>query len=99
MRNCRAVPYSPGVAPMRVPAALLLVAAGLAAAVFLHSYRESRAIDLRGLTSYGSAFVPPPSVTVARRPGWDDPAALAIVVLGLGGAAALLPIRKPKRRL
>jgi hypothetical protein len=76
-------------------AALLLAAAGLAAAVYLHSYRELRTIDLTGLTSYGSAFVPPPNVEVAMRPSWGDPAALLVLVAGVGGAAVLLRRNRP----
>ncbi len=79
---------------MRVVGALALLALGIAAAVYLHSYRESRTLDLSGLTSYGSSFVPPPSVNVSRRPGWDDPAAVLALALGAGGAVALLRTRK-----
>ncbi len=75
---------------MRVVLALSLIAVGLAAAAYLHSYRGSRTLDLRGLTSYGSAFVPPPSVKVPYRPAWDNPAAVLVAVLGVGGAVALL---------
>ena len=75
---------------MRVVGAICLVSAGLAAAVYLHSHRAARALDLRGLTSHGSAFVPPPRVNVQYRPGWDDPAAALVAVLGVAGAAALL---------
>ncbi|MGZ4380100.1 MAG: hypothetical protein ACXVZ2_04260 [Gaiellaceae bacterium] len=74
----------------RVVGALALLALCITAAVYLHSYRETMQLDLSGLTSYGSSFVPPPSVTVSRRPGWDDPAAALALVLGAGGAVALL---------
>ena len=79
-------------AVVRVVGALSLVVFGLAAAVYLHSYRESRTLDLGGLTSYGSAFVPPPSVKVRHRPGWGDPAAVVVAVLGIGGAVTLLRV-------
>jgi len=79
----------------RLPAALLVAVAGLAAAAYLHSYRELRTLDLRGLTSHGSAFVPPPEVKVARKPGWDDPAAVLAAVLGAGGAVVVLR-RRPR---
>lgn len=75
---------------MRLVGALALLALGLAAAVYLHSYREPRTLDLSGLTSYGSSFVPPPRVTVSRRPAWDDPAAVLALALGAGAAVALL---------
>ena len=52
----------------RVVGALALLALCITAAVYLHSYRETMKLDLSGLTSYGSSFVPPPSVTVSRRP-------------------------------
>ncbi len=83
---------------MRVVSALCLVAVGLAAAVYLHSYRGARTLDLRGLTSYGSAFVPPPSVKVPYRPGWDDPAAVLVAVLGVGSAVALLRLETREGR-
>ena len=79
---------------MRVVGALALLALGIAAAVYLHSHREPRTLDLSGLSSHGSSFVPPPSVSVSRRPGWDDPAAVLALALGAGGAVALLRPRK-----
>ena len=86
-------------AVLRVVGALSLVVFGIAAGVYLHSYRASRTLDLRGLTSHGSAFVPPPSVKVPYRPGWDDPAAVLVAVLAVGGAVALLRLdaREEKR--
>ena len=78
----------------RLLTALVAAFAGLAAAAYLHSYRELSTLDLRGLTSYGSAFVPPPEAKVARRPGWDDPAAALAAVLGVGGAAIVLRRRR-----
>jgi hypothetical protein len=78
------------VVAIRAVGAICLVAAGFAAAVCLHSYRGARTLDLSGLTSYGSSFVPPPSVKVPYRPGWDDPAAVLVAVLGVGGAVAVL---------
>ena len=83
---------------LRVVGALSLVVVGLAAGVYLHSYRASRALDLRGLTSYGSAFVPPRSVRVPYRPGWGDPAAVLAAVLGVGGATALLRLEAREER-
>jgi hypothetical protein len=74
----------------RAVTALLLLAVGLAAAGYLASYRSSRTIDETGLTSYGSAFVPPASVTVPYRPGWVVPAAVLVGTLGIAGAAALI---------
>ena len=81
---------------MRAVGAICLVAVGLAAAVCLHAYRASRTVELSGLTSYGSAFVPPPSAKVPYRPGWDDPAAVLVALLGVGGAAAVLRPREVK---
>ena len=83
---------------MRVVGAICLVFAGLAAAVYLHSYRGARTLDLRRVTSYGSAFVPPPRVEVPYQPGWDDPAAVLVAVLGVGGAVALLRLDARERR-
>ncbi len=75
-------------------AALLLLAVALATAGYLGSYRGSRTLDETGLASYGSAFVPPPSVEVPYRPGWDMPAAGLIATLGVAGAAGLLRSRE-----
>ncbi len=75
---------------MRGVGALCLIVVAIPAAAYLHSYHGSRTLDLRGLTSSGSAFVPPATVKVPYRPWWDDPAAVFVAVLGLGGAGALL---------
>ena len=76
---------------LRVLGALILAVAGLAAGVYLHSsYRAVRTYDLSSLTSQGSAFVAPPVVKVAYRPAWADPAALLLVVLGIGGGVVIV---------
>lgn len=78
-------------------AALLLLAVALAAAGYLGSYRSSRTLDETGLTSYGSVFVPPPSVEVPYRPGWVLPAAGLISTLGVAGAVGLLRLEWGRR--
>ena len=76
--------------PLRLLAAMILALGSLAVALALHSHRELRSLDLRSLTSQGSAFTPPPNVRVPYRPAWDDPSAALVLVLGVGGALLLL---------
>jgi hypothetical protein len=68
----------------RIAAAVLIVAVALASAVALHGHQVRQPV---------TPCIGTVPCTQLQRPGWVDPAALVICLLGIGAAAALLTTR------
>jgi len=71
----------------RLAAAVLILAAAFASAVVLHGHLTRQPV---------TPCIGPVACTQLQRPGWVDPTALCICLLGVAGAAGVLLV--PARR-
>jgi len=82
---------SAGTPLVRLATAILVLVASIAGAFVLHSHREGQRVPCNPA---GPASPTMPTFCIREhRPGWVDPAALGIVLVGLVTAAALLTAR------
>jgi hypothetical protein len=79
---------------LRLAAAALILAAALAGALILHGHRVAYVLP-RCTAGFGFGIYP---CVLQRRPGWVEPTALGIALLGLAGAAGVLLVRRSSNR-
>jgi hypothetical protein len=74
---------------LRLAAAVLVLAAALAGAMIVHGVRVARPACPAGVLC--AVEIHP---FIFQRPGWADPAAVALLVLGAAGAVGFLVIHR-----
>jgi peptidoglycan/LPS O-acetylase OafA/YrhL len=76
--------------PWRIAAAVLILAAAIAGAAVLHGHRVRQQVTPPCIGTVLNAKAAEIPCTQLNRPGWVDPATLALCLLGIVGAAGVL---------